>query len=136
MDQGVYGCGFASIEIFYFYEDQVYDYAQLLLGFFLKNWNLMLFVIEDFSLGKCFFPTPFSVFYSLFILWSILIFWSSFFLFSILSELIVSNPRKSIKFLQHYYMTWFLCWLLWLNFNHNRQSTKMSLIKIDQSFVT
>jgi hypothetical protein len=33
MDQGVYGCGFASIEIFDFYEDQVYDYAQLLLGF-------------------------------------------------------------------------------------------------------
>jgi len=29
MDQGVYGCGFASIDNFDSYEDQVYDYAQL-----------------------------------------------------------------------------------------------------------
>ncbi len=58
MDQNVYRCGFASIENFDSFEDQVYDYAQLSLGLFF-NWNLMLFVIEDFFLGKFFFPTPF-----------------------------------------------------------------------------
>jgi hypothetical protein len=36
MDQNVYRCGFASIENFDSFEDQVYDYAQLLLGLFFK----------------------------------------------------------------------------------------------------
>jgi hypothetical protein len=135
MDQGVYRCGFATIENFDSFDNQVYDYAQLLLGLFL-NWNFMLFVIEDFFLGKCFSPTPFLVAYSFLILWPIFNFLVKCFFTSIFSELIVSNLRKSTKFLQHYYITWFLCWLLWLNFNHNRQSTKMSLVKIDQSFAT
>ncbi len=34
MDQNVYRCGFASIENFDSFEDQVYDYAQLSLGLF------------------------------------------------------------------------------------------------------
>jgi hypothetical protein len=90
-----------------------------------------------FFFKKMFFPhSIFGCLYYLFILWSIFKFFVKFFLSSILSELIVSNLRKFTKFLQHYYITWFLCWLLWLNFNYNRQSTKMSLVKIDQSFAT
>ncbi len=55
MDQNVYRCGFATIENFDSFEDQVYDYAQLLLGLFFK---LKFDVICDwrFFFTQMFFP--------------------------------------------------------------------------------